>query len=204
MNTPDEETNRFVNIWLKRQMDLGKTWGRVYNKGFRDIMQDISGFVQLDPEISRARLLDTIQYQKEDGNTMRSWVPIDRHNYRDGAVWLLSTVAAYVKETADKSVLEEKVGYFESNFVETVLEHCIRGVEFLHREVGEHGLCLWGGGDWNDSFDGAGLQMIGESVWLSIAAVKGTNDFLELLQWLSENETDVQERKVFELISTAR
>lgn len=188
IDSPDEEVNRFVNIWLKRQMDLGKTWGRVYNKGFRDIMQDISGFVQLDPVSSRDRLLDCVQYQKPDGNTLRSWVPLDLRPYRDGAVWLLSTVVAYVKETADKSILEEKVGYYDSDLVETVFEHCIRGIEFLYREVGEHGLCLWGGGDWNDSFDGAGLQMIGESVWLSIAAIKGTNDFLELLDWMGEAE----------------
>ena len=57
----------------------------------------------------------------------------------------------------------------------------------MYREVGEHGLCLWGGGDWNDSFDGAGLQMIGESVWLSIAAIKSTNDFNELLKWLGKD-----------------
>ena len=186
VNTPDDDVNRFVNIWLKRQMDLGKTWGRVYNKGFRDIMQDISGFVQLDPEICRDKILDCAQYQKEDGNTLRSWVPVDRRNYRDGATWLLSTVTAYIKETADKSILDEKIGYFESEIIESLFEHCIRAIEFLYREVGEHGLCLWGGGDWNDSFDGAGLQMIGESVWLSIATIKATNDFVELLYWLGK------------------
>jgi cellobiose phosphorylase len=46
---------------------------------------------------------------------------------------------------------------------------------------------LWGGGDWNDSFDGAGLKMIGESVWLSIAAVKATKDFIELLHYLGDD-----------------
>ncbi len=188
VETPDEEVDRFANIWLKRQMELGKTWGRVYNKGFRDIMQDISGFLQLDPLVAREKILDCVQYQKEDGNTLRSWVPIDRRPYRDGATWLLSTIAAYTKETADTGILEETTGYFESDIKETVLEHCIRGIEFLYREVGEHGLCLWGGGDWNDSFDGAGLNGIGESVWLSIATVKATNDFLEMLIWLGKKE----------------
>ncbi len=188
VETPDDEVNRFANIWLKRQMELGKTWGRVYNKGFRDIMQDISGFMQLDSKISREKILDCVQYQKEDGNTLRSWVPIDLRPYRDGAVWLLSTVSAYTKETADASILDEKVGYFESNIKETVFEHCIRGIEFLYREVGEHGLCQWGGGDWNDSFDGAGLNCIGESVWLSIATVKGTNDFIDVLKWQGRDD----------------
>ncbi len=192
IDTPDEEINRFVNIWLKRQMELGKTWGRVYNMGFRDIMQDIAGFIQLDPEICREKILNCVQFQKQDGNTLRSWVPIDRRNYRDGATWLLSSVTTYLKETKDVTILDEKIGYFESEIKETLFEHCIRGIDFLYREVGEHGLCLWGGGDWNDSFDGAGLNMIGESVWLSIATIKATNDFLELLLWL--NKTELIER----------
>ena len=187
INTPDEEVNRMVNIWLKRQMDLGKTWGRVYNMGFRDIMQDIIGFIQLDSEMSREKIVDCLQYQKTDGNTLRSWVPLDLDPYRDGATWMLSTVMTYVKETGDKSILDEKVGYWESDIKESVLDHCFRGADFLHREVGEYGLCLWGGGDWNDSFDGAGLKMIGESVWLSIAAVKATKDFIELLHYLGDD-----------------
>ena len=188
IRTPDHALDRMVNIWLKRQMDLGKTWGRVYNMGFRDIMQDITGFVQLDPEISREKIIDCLQYQKPDGNTLRSWVPLDLDPYRDGATWMLSAVATYLKETDDVSILKEKVGYWESDIRETVLEHCIRGAEFLHREVGECGLCLWGGGDWNDSFDGAGLNMIGESVWLSIAAVKATKDIIELLRYIKEDK----------------
>lgn len=188
IKTPDDEVNRFANIWLKRQMELGKTWGRVYNKGFRDIMQDISGFTQLDPTVAREKILDCIQYQKEDGNTLRSWVPLDLRPYRDGAVWLLSTLVTYVKETADKTILDEKVSYWDSKAAETVFEHCIRAADFIHRETGEHNLCLWGGGDWNDSFDGAGLEMKGESIWLSIAAVKSTNDFIELLKWLNKSE----------------
>ncbi len=50
-------------------------------------------------------------------------------------------------------------------------------------EVGQRGLCLWGGGDWNDSFNGAELQMKGESVWLSIATVKGVNDRIDLFEF---------------------
>lgn len=188
INTPDIDVNRKVNIWLKRQMDLGKTWGRVYNLGFRDIMQDIMGFIQLDADFSKEKILDCLQYQKADGNTLRSWTPLDLDPYRDGATWMLSTVSTYVKETNDLSILDETVGYWESDIKETVFEHCIRGADFFHREVGEWGLCLWGGGDWNDSFDGAGLKMIGESVWLSIAAVKATKDFIELLAWIGRDD----------------
>lgn len=192
IDTPDDEINRYVNIWLKRQMDLGKTWGRVYNKGFRDIMQDISGFVQLDSEISKTKILDCTQYQLASGNTLRSWVPLDKRPYRDGAVWLLQTVCAYIKETADYDILDAVIPYYDDDAKETLLAHCIRGIDFLYDNVGEHGLCLWGGGDWNDSFDGAGLLLKGESVWLSIATVKATNDFAELLNKL--NNTNLADK----------
>ena len=193
VKTPDDEINRYVNIWLKRQMDLGKTWGRVYNKGFRDIMQDISGFVQLDPQISKAKILDCTQYQLLSGNTLRSWVPLDLRPYRDGAVWLIQTVCAYIKETADYGILDEVIPYYDgekkkkSKTKESLFNHCIRGLEFLYGNTGKNGLCLWGGGDWNDSFDGAGLLLKGESVWLSIAAVKATNDFTELLNKIDKS-----------------
>ncbi len=51
INTPDNDINTMANIWLKRQVDLGKTWARTYTKGFRDIMQDVTAFVSLDPAI---------------------------------------------------------------------------------------------------------------------------------------------------------
>lgn len=188
IDTPDDEINRYVNIWLKRQMDLGKTWGRVYNKGFRDIMQDISGFVQLDSEISKAKILDCTQYQLVCGNTLRSWVPLDRRPYRDGAVWLIQTVCAYIRETADYTILDEMISYYDGNTEESLFNHCIRGLEFLYSNTGNKGLCLWGGGDWNDSFDGAGILLKGESVWLSIATVKATNDFIELLKKINKSD----------------
>ncbi len=189
IKTPDDDIIRFVNIWLKRQLELGKTWGRVYNKGFRDIMQDIAGFLSLDHHVSREKILDCTQYQFEDGNTIRSWVPEDRWPYRDGAVWLLQTVASYIKESGDVGILEEMIPYMDTDGkTGSLYEHCIKGADFLLHGVGQHGLCLWGGGDWNDSFDSAGLQLKGESVWLSIATVKGVNDLIDVLNFIGKTE----------------
>jgi cellobiose phosphorylase len=90
-------------------------------------------------------------------------------------------VQAYIKESGDKSILEEKVGYYKSDLAETVFLHMKRGIDYLYSHQGEHGLSLWGGGDWNDSMNNCGLQMKGESVWLSIATVKATDDYLDIL-----------------------
>ena len=181
IDTPDDAINHRVNIWLKRQMELGKQWGRLYGKGFRDVMQDTMGFLPLNPANARERILYAIEYQREDGNPVRQWMPLMRELYADGAVWLIFTVNAYLKETGDFGILDETAGYFESDLKETVLEHCIRGVEYLQRELGEHGLCLWYEGDWNDSMNGCGILGKGESVWLSQAAVKAAGELAEIL-----------------------
>lgn len=170
------------NVWLKRQISLGKTWGRVYGKGFRDIMQDVSSFLSLDSVTAKEKILSTLAYQKENGNTIRQFDPIFDYPYQDGACWIAQTVLSYLKETDDASILDEKAEYYESDVQETVFEHMIRGYNYLLSDLGQHGLVKWRGGDWNDSIDNAGMKGIGESVWLSIATVKGINDFLEIAQ----------------------
>lgn len=52
LNCPDKYVDSVANIWLKRQLSLGKDWGRLYGRGFRDVMQDTSAFVSLDPALA--------------------------------------------------------------------------------------------------------------------------------------------------------
>lgn len=182
VETPDEYLNTMTNVWLKRQVSLGKTWARVYGKGFRDVLQDCSCFASLDPETAKQKLLYTLKFQFTNGNTIRMYEPIEPHPYQDGAAWIPATVLAYLKETGDFDLLDEKVGYYGSDLQETVRDHMLRGLRYLYSEKGEHGLILWRGGDWNDSIDNAGMQGRGESVWLSIATIKASNEFIEILE----------------------
>lgn len=184
----DPYDDALLNYWLKRQIDLGKSWGRVYGKGFRDIMQDTACFVCFDSNLARQRIIDTLAYQYENGNCLRQFDPVFDHPYFDGACWIPQTVLSYLNETADTSILEEIVPYYESKKNGSILDHLEKGLEFLLNHRGKHNLVLWGGGDWNDSIDNAGIQMIGESVWLSIASVKAINDFEEILE-LTKKET---------------
>ena len=188
VETPDAEINSRVNIWLKRQIELGKQWGRLCGKGFRDIMQDITGFVSLDNKNARARILYALQYQREDGNPIRLWEPLMTEVYVDGAVWMIYTVNVYLKESGDFSILDEKVKYYESDIEETVLEHCLRGMSYVQDNLGEHGLCLWGEGDWNDSLNGCGILGRGESLWLSEATIKAANEIEEILRAAGKEE----------------
>ncbi|MBQ7572764.1 MAG: hypothetical protein IJT23_00725 [Clostridia bacterium] len=188
VKTPDAEINSRVNIWLKRQLEFGKQWGRLC-KGFRDIMQDIASFVSLDSHNARKRIVYALQYQREDGNPLRAWEPLMMQEYADGAAWMIYTVNTYLKETGDFSILDERVPYFNSDVQETVLCHCLRGINYLQNTLGEHGLCLWREGDWNDSLNGCGVQGRGESVWLSEATIKAALDMIDILDVLGmDNE----------------
>lgn len=106
--------------------------------------------------------------------------PILDYPYQDMPVWIPMAVGAYLKETGDFSVLEEKVPYYDDAREESVLCHMKRGIDYLFGHRGKRGLSLWGGGDWNDSLDNCGMQMKGEGVWLSIATVKAAEDYLEI------------------------
>lgn len=188
LKSPDEYINTMVNIWLKRQIALGKTWGRVYNKGFRDIMQDTAGLAAFDGKMAREKIKVCLSTQRPNGNPMRSFAPIDRDPYYDGAVWTPETVLAYLNETGDLTVLDENVPYFESDEHGTVFEHMYRGIRFLLDNRGARNMVLWGGGDWNDSINNAGNQLKGESAWLSIATVKAIKEFCRICEIIGGKE----------------
>jgi len=208
VKTPDKVFNSQNNIWLKRQVSLGKTWGRLYGRGFRDVFQDISGFTILDPELSRTKILDSLKYQFEDGNSIRQFLPSYRYPYNDGPSWIATTVLTYINETGDLSILNEKVPYLkggtwdniwlndsyhfeEYEFVdhnETVLDHLERAFTYYLNDKGKHGLIKWYGGDWNDSINTAGLKGKGESVWLTIAVIKAIKDYSTILEILKDKE----------------
>ena len=202
MQCPDEYMNSQGNIWLKRQLSLGKTWGRVYGKGFRDVMQDITAFVSFDPALAKKRILSALAYQYEDGNPIRMFEPNFKYPYNDGGVWIPGAVLAYINETGDLSILDEQVSYLKGDSYENasladsfvnepyvagkrkddVLQHVIAAVGYLLDCRGKRNLVLWRGGDWNDSLNNAGNLNKGESVWLSIAAYKAVNELKDILK----------------------
>lgn len=195
LDSPDEYINTMVNIWLKRQISLGKTWGRVYNKGFRDIMQDTAGLAAFDGKMAREKIKVCLATQRPNGNPMRSFAPIDRDPYYDGAVWTPETVLAYINETGDLTVLDDDVPYFESDEHDTVFEHMYRGLRFLLDNRGANNMVLWGGGDWNDSINNAGNQLKGESAWLSIATVKAIKEFCRICEIIGGKDELIEQLK---------
>ena len=208
VNSPDEYMNHQINVWLKRQVSLGKTWGRLYGKGFRDVCQDITAFVSFDPALAKKRIMHALTYQYEDGNPIRMFEPNFRYPYNDGGAWIPGAVLAYLNESGDSSILDEELPYLvgdsyerasiEDSFTEepyvagerrdSVLMHVRAAIDYLLGSRGEHNLVLWRGGDWNDSMNNVGLENKGESVWLSIATVKAINELEEILKIAGESD----------------
>lgn len=207
IKTPDDYLNNQINVWLKRQISLGKTWGRLYGKGFRDVCQDITAFVSFDPELAKKRIMHALTYQYEDGNPIRMFEPNFRYPYNDGGAWIPGAVLSYLNESGDKSILDIELPYLEGDSYEkasiadafiaepyvpgkrrdSVLMHVRAAIDYLLGSRGEHNLILWRGGDWNDSMNNVGLENRGESVWLSIATVKAINETVEILKIAGES-----------------
>ncbi|MBR3863502.1 MAG: hypothetical protein IKJ19_00075 [Clostridia bacterium] len=212
-NTPDSVVNSHVNIWLKRQLSLGKTWGRLYGKGFRDVMQDITAFVSLDPKLARERILNAVKWTFEDGNPIRMFEPSMYYPYNDGGAWIPTTVLSYLNESGDLTILDEQLPYLVGSSEEkcgfgiptryekyqgtqktdSLLCHIKRSVDYLCGCKGKRGLVLFRGGDWNDSLNNVGREGKGESVWLSIATVKAINEFIEILRIINADNEQIQE-----------
>ena len=75
VTTPDEHTNRMVNIWNAYQCMVTFNMSRSASyfesgigrgMGFRDSNQDLLGFVHMIPERARERILDTVRHAAQE------------------------------------------------------------------------------------------------------------------------------------------
>jgi cellobiose phosphorylase len=167
VQTPDEHTNRMVNIWNAYQCMATFNMSRsasFYESGigrglgFRDSNQDLLGFVQMVPSRARERILDLASTQLPSGGAYHQYQPLTKRgnndvggNFNDDPHWLIIGVSAYIKETGDWSILNEPVPYDNEVGSETPLyEHLQRSFKYTLERLGPHGLPLIGRADWND------------------------------------------------------
>jgi cellobiose phosphorylase len=167
VETPDIHTNRMVNIWNAYQCMTTFNMSRsasFYESGigrglgFRDSNQDLLGFVQMVPARARERILDIAATQLETGGAYHQYQPLTKRgnndiggNFNDDPLWLILGVAAYLKETGDWSILDERLPYDNQPGSDSPLyEHLQRSLRYTLDRLGPHGLPLIGRADWND------------------------------------------------------
>jgi cellobiose phosphorylase len=167
VETPDEHTNRMVNIWNAYQNMVtfnmsrsasGFETGIGRGMGFRDSNQDLLGFVHMVPARARERILDIAATQLASGGAYHQYQPLTKRgndavgsNFNDDPLWLILGTAAYLKETGDFSILDAPVPYDNQPGSETPLyEHLQRSLRYTLDRLGQHDLPLIGRADWND------------------------------------------------------
>ena len=167
ISTPSEHADRMVNIWnpyqcmatfnLSRSASLFET-GLGRGMGFRDSNQDLLGFVHMVPDRARQRIVDIAATQLPSGGAYHQYQPLTKRGndaigsgFNDDPLWLILAVAAYLKETGERGILDEPVPFDnEPGSESTLYEHLRRSVQYTLDRLGPHGLPLIGRADWND------------------------------------------------------
>ena len=113
----------------------------------------------------------------------------------DDALWLVSTVVEYIKETGELSFAEKQLTYADTfmaaqeagegyGLTESVYEHCKRILEFSAAQVGITGVCKGLRADWNDCLNLGG----GESAMVSFLHYWALQNFIELATIMCKEE----------------
>ncbi|MDR3278260.1 MAG: hypothetical protein LBT12_05745 [Oscillospiraceae bacterium] len=178
--------------------------------GFRDQLQDICALIDVAPETAREQILRAAERQFEEGDVQHWWHPTARSGAvcdkgvrtrcSDDLLWLPYALCEYIERTGDGSLADAAARYIASPplseeeteryeqpafsaVTEPLLSHAARALDLVTaRGVGRHGLCLIGGGDWNDGMNLVGAGGEGESVWLTWFMSHTASRFAELLK----------------------
>lgn len=192
IETPSPALNLMVNGWLPYQNLSCRMWGRsaYYQSGgafgFRDQLQDAAALVYHWPELTRAQILRHAASQFVEGDVLHWWHEPSgrgiRTRFADDLLWLPLVAAEYFHTTGDAEMWDEVAPYLTGPALDdgederffaptrsaetgTIFQHACRAID-RSLAVGEHGLPLFGSGDWNDGMNRVGREGRGESVWM--------------------------------------
>lgn len=191
-----------VNIMFSRFASFIEVGGRT-GLGYRDTAQDAMTVPHSNPEKCRQRIVELLQGLVSKGYGLHlfdpAWFqpqeevrpfssptvipvpdPKDRiHGLKDtcsdDALWLIPSIAEYIRETGEEAFLDQVIGYADEG-EGTVYGHMKKILDFSAEQIGEHGVCLGLRADWNDCLNLGG----GESALVSFLHVWALEHFLEM------------------------
>lgn len=167
VDSVDARLNRMVNLWNQYQCMITFCFSRSASyfesgigrgMGFRDSNQDLIGFVHQIPDRARERILDIASTQFPDGGCYHQYQPLSKRGnndigsgFNDDPLWLIFGTTAYIKETGDLAILEERVPFDNQPGSEvSLMEHLRVSFNHVTDNLGPHELPLIGRADWND------------------------------------------------------
>lgn len=207
VKTPDKSLDFMINNWLLYQSFASRIMAKAgfYQVGgafgYRDQLQDSMNVCLVDPEAAKKQIFNCARHQFKEGDVLHWWHPDNmfglRSRYKDDYLWLIYATLEYLRITGDKSILDEQVSYINGDLLfddeeergmtftyteetSSLYEHLVLIMEKLSHEMGENGIPLMGGGDWNDGMNLVGIHGKGTSVWLGFFAYEVVNRFIEI------------------------
>ncbi len=212
VETPDEKVNAMLNVWNQYQcavtFDMARNagyyhGGLLFGTGMRDQFQDIIGTVITNPKRVRERLLNALRFQFNDGSTLHNFFKMtdsgERTNHSDTPLWIPFGLVEYLNETADFSILNEKVSFYDEG-EGTVYDHMVKSLDFAISATTERGMPKIMNGDWNDTLDHIGPKGKGETVWGAFFLAYVLKKTFELLEYKNDSETLKRWKSFYEKI----
>ena len=148
---PDERMNMIFNGWAEKQV----RYCAIGKKAVRDNAQLAMGFLNFDAKGAKTTLAECLAHQYSDGHAALLWYPVvDQKLYSDPAFWLVWAVCEYLKETGERSFLQEEYPWLDGGAA-PVTEHLIKAALWYSSRAnqGEHGLPKIYYADWNDALN---------------------------------------------------
>ena len=209
-----------INVLFSRFTSFIEVGGRV-GLGYRDTAQDAMMVLHADPAACRRRLVELLRALTRSGYGLHLFEPRwfepeqEKQSFRsptviptpdkaqivhgiedacaDDALWLVSAVVQYIKETGEMSFVDLPVTYADGG-EGSVYEHLTRILDFSAREVGQNGICKGLRADWNDCLNLGG----GESAMVSFLHLWALHRFCELAEVLGRTDDAEHYRAVAE------
>ncbi len=211
-----------INVMFSRFASFIEVGGRV-GLGYRDTAQDAMTIPHSNPEKCRQRIVELLRGLVSQGYGLHLFQPEwfepdheekpfnsptvipspDKDNLvhglkdacSDDALWLVSSIVEFIKETGDKAFVDEVITYADGG-EGTVYEHMMRILDFSAEQVGATGICKGLRADWNDCLNLGG----GESAMVSFLHYWAIENFLELAKYLGREEEIVKYTEMSEKV----
>lgn len=199
-----------INVMFSRFASFIEVGGRT-GLGYRDTAQDSMTIPHSNPEKCKLRIMQLLKglvfegyglhlfqpewFEKDDSvKPFKSPTVVPTpdkdsmiHGLKDAcsddALWLVSSVVEYIKETGEFALADEAVTYADGG-EDTVYDHLKRILDFSTKQVGATGICKGLRADWNDCLNLGG----GESAMVSFLHYWALENFIELAAYLGRTE----------------